>query len=76
MYCGNEKYMIIQHHVYHTSPYIAIEKSFSEHIGSVLKSVLGGLPLSIAVDVRYDTPDMYYKNVFTFNYICFILLHF
>nr|XP_022333223.1 uncharacterized protein LOC111130440 [Crassostrea virginica] len=48
---GTARHFYMMQHQYR----VAIEKSFSEHMGSVLKS-LGGLPLSIAVDVRYDTP--------------------
>lgn len=34
---------------------LAIEKYFQNHMEEMRKS-FGGLPISVAVDVRYDTP--------------------
>uniref|UniRef100_K1QQG4 Uncharacterized protein n=1 Tax=Magallana gigas TaxID=29159 RepID=K1QQG4_MAGGI len=36
---------------------VAIEESFARHMETVRKAV-AGVPLSIAVDVCYDTPDL------------------
>lgn len=36
---------------------VAIEESFARHMETVRKAVTG-VPLSIAVDVRYDTPGL------------------
>ncbi len=38
----------------------AIEEKFHKHISEVYKK-LGGLPLSVAVDVRFDSPGKYLK---------------
>lgn len=36
---------------------VAIEESFAHHMETVREAV-AGVPLSIAVDVRYDTPEV------------------